>query len=341
MISIFKSVRFVILLGAAVVVISCGSLYFWWTTIVKPVKPGSTEKIRVVIPQGASAAEIGLILADKKLIKDPFVFRIAAHLNGASTKIASGDYSLSPASSLAEIFTELEKGPLDIWVTIPEGWRREQIAARLEAQLTTSAKKFSPQEFLSISQGMEGKLFPDTYLVPQTADAQAIIAIMTGTFAKKTQDVLVPPYPEGLTEAEVLTLASIIERETKGNAEERATVAGILLKRLKSKWALQADATIQFARDTEEVQNPAFVGDLKFWQPVSSDDKKIQSPFNTYENTGLPPGPIANPGLVSLSAAMHPSDSPYWYYLHDAQGNIHYAKTIQEHNQNVAKFLMQ
>src|SRR5581483_2493272 len=118
--------------------------------------------------------------------------------------------------------------------------------------------------------------------------------------------------------------ASIIERETKSE-EERPIVAGILLKRINAGWPLQADATIQYA--------------LGNWDPVNADDLKIQSPYNTYLNTGLPPTPICNPGLSSINAAKNPTQSNYWYYLHDKDGQIHYATTIDEQNANIAKYL--
>ncbi|MBI4033134.1 MAG: endolytic transglycosylase MltG, partial [Candidatus Blackburnbacteria bacterium] len=141
-----------------------------------------------------------------------------------------------------------------------------------------------------------------------------------------------------------VTLASIVERETLTD-EERPIVAGILLKRLEAGWPLQADATLQYAiasvnctlrKETSAAQSVK----CEDWWPIpSSEDKKIKSLYNTYLNRGLPPGPIANPGLSSIKAVVSPQDSPYWFYLHDGNGKIHYAKTSEEHAENIRKYL--
>ena len=133
-----------------------------------------------------------------------------------------------------------------------------------------------------------------------------------------------------------MTLASIIERETKG-ADERPVVAGILLKRLNAGWPLQVDASVQYAVSSSNCRGRIL--DCEWWPILTRSDLDIDSRYNTYKYAILPPGPIANPGLTSLQAAVYPQSSDYWYYIHDDKGIIHYAKTHEEHNENVARYL--
>jgi UPF0755 protein len=136
----------------------------------------------------------------------------------------------------------------------------------------------------------------------------------------------------GLTTDETVVLASIVEREGRSR-EDRPVIAGILLKRLKTDWPLQVDATLQYALGYQTFE--------KTWwkKELNNDDKKIKSLYNTYLYTGLPPKPICNPGLESLRAVIYPTESDYWYYLHDPSGTVHYAATIEEHNANITKYL--
>ena len=134
-----------------------------------------------------------------------------------------------------------------------------------------------------------------------------------------------------LDDKNTLILASLLEREAKG-LDDKKIVAGILLNRLHLAMPLQVDASVQYAKDS-------LLKPEKYWQPITREDLKIDSPYNTYKNSGLPPSPICNPGLNSLIAAYHPSPTDYIYYIHDTTGQIHYAKTLDEHNANVAKYL--
>jgi UPF0755 protein len=129
-----------------------------------------------------------------------------------------------------------------------------------------------------------------------------------------------------------MVLASLVEREGR-TAKDRPVIAGILLRRLKADWPLQVDATLQYALGYQ-------ASDKTWWKKeLTDDDKKINSPYNTYMNTGLPPQPICNPGMESIQAAIYPTSSEYWYYIHDPTGAVHYARTIAEHEANVAKYL--
>lgn len=285
----------------------------WFYMNAKPVSSDKNFRDFLIV-KGSGAAQIGNKLYKEGIIKSSFVFKVYVQVTGKAEKIQAGEYRLSPSFSLFEIVNQLGRGPIEMWVTIPEGLRREEIASRFSKVLDKN-ETFA-KEFLKFSEGKEGYLFPDTYLFPKTASASAIINKMTKTFAVKTA-------PMDLSQNQII-LASLIERETK-NDEERPIVAGILTNRLNVGMALQIDATIQYAKGN--------------WEPVTSIDKSLNSLYNTYKFTGFPPGPIANPGLSSLEAAANPENTDYFYYLHDPKGKIHYAKTLAEHNENVRKYL--
>ena len=175
-------------------------------------------------------------------------------------------------------------------------------------------------------------MFPDTYLVAKDATAADVAQRLRQTFDEKVDTLLAKGEKNSLTEEEVLILASLVERESK-SPQERPIIAGILLNRLNTGMALQVDATIQYAKGYDSNENT-------WWGQVTpSEYETVKSRFNTYLYPGLPPAPIANPGLESLQAAAEPAQTEYFYYLHDAEGKVHYATTAEEHNQNIQDFL--
>jgi len=330
--------KLLLLLGLVLSLFSGGTVYFWWQTVSGAADVEDHQKIKVEIPKGASATEVGRLLSQSGVIRDPFVFRAASRLRKKSAAIMPGEYTLSKSLTIDQIYEQLEKGPTDLRLTIPEGWRREQIAVRL-GDLVNNRKsgKFDNGTFLAITKGLEGKLFPDTYLVPQDASEDTIVKMMLLNFQKKTEKLLDAQLPAGLNKEGVIVLSSIVERETSGNENERAIVAGILLKRLKNNWPLQTDATLQYIRDSLIVAKGT-VG-IKFWQPLTGAEKEIDSPYNTYLYQGIPPMAIANPGLSAIKAVLSPQDTAYWYYIHGDDGKIHFAQTSNEHQQNITKYL--
>lgn len=323
-------------LGILVIVVAALMGSYWWTKNSRPVSSSQTSQ-SFVIPKGSSATQIGAKLEDQGLIRNKLAFKFYAQLTGKSKKIQSGEYKLSPSYTLQKIVTQLTSGPLELWVTVPEGLRREEIVERFIKGLEkdgTDASTFRT-EFMKESQGEEGYLFPDTYLFPRDATAAQVVAKMTSTFDTKIADYQDKISSSDLNLKQIVILASIVERESKANSE-RPEVAGVLLNRLNIGMGLQADATVQYAVASRDCK----VGnDCTWWPTVTRADLEIASPYNTYKYRGLPPAPIANPGLSSLRAAIMPSQNDYLYYLHDADGNIHFAKTLDEHNANVRKYL--
>lgn len=315
------------------VVFALAVVVIWFYINVQPVSNnGATSDDKnfsnFIITKGSSASQIGNKLQSAGLIKSALAFKIYLQFTGQSGKLQSGQFKLSSAFSLFQNINALFSGPIEIWVTIPEGLRHEEIAEKFATALGKDT--VFTNEFLQVSKGKEGYLFPDTYLFPLDITVTAIVKKMADTFSTKTLGLI--PQGSSLTFSEAVTLASLIERETKTDAE-RPVVAGIILNRIRIGMALQVDATLQYALGYQQRE--------KTWwkKELTDEDKKIDSPYNTYKFMGLPPAPIANPGFSSLKAAFNPVDTDYLYYIHDTTGQIHYAKTLSEHNANVAKFL--
>ncbi len=303
-------------------IIIVAGVSFWFYKNSRPVS--DAEKFSYfIIAKGASASQIGNKLESAGLIKNALAFKLYLQFTGQSGKIQTGEFRLTPSYSLFQTADALFKGPIELWVTIPEGLRREEVAQKVAATLGRDSSFVA--DFLQASEGKEGYLFPDTYLFPRDVAASTVVKRMLDTFASRTGDL---ENSSGLSFGQAITLASLLERETKTD-KERPVVAGILIKRLNSGWPLQTDAAVQYA-----------VGTSKDWWPILTlDDLSIKSPYNTYKNRGLPPSPIASPGLSSIKGVYNPTQSDYWYYIHDAKGQIHYARTLEEHNTNISKYL--
>lgn len=260
---------------------------------------GSTVEFE--IKKGESVKSIAARLESSHLIRSPLFFRLIVRQN--KLIVQAGIYQLSPSLPPNILAQTLTRGlAVDKKLTIPEGYRREQIAELTGLELVTP----------------DGRLFPDTYFIKEGITAKELVDLMQANFAKKVGEI----------DNQTLILASLVERETRGD-EEKPIVAGILKKRLAAGWALELDATVQY-----------FMGKPGAWWPNTTLlDRKLASPYNTYLHTGLPPAPIGNPGLASINAVRNSQDSPYWFYLHDKSGNIHYGATLAEHNQNIAKYI--
>lgn len=319
------------------IVFLCG-LIIWWNINTKPFSTNQSLET-FIIAKGSSASLIGNKLKEEGFIKNSFVFKLYVQFTGKQQKIQAGEYRLSPSWNLLKIVDQFTKGPEEIWVTIPEGLRREEIAERVIKSLGKNSQdsEIFRNEFINLTKDKEGFLFPDTYLFPQMATASIVVNKLTQTFEKKVDIKLLSEIKKSsYSLEEVITVASLVERETRSDSE-RLLVAGIIYKRLQANWSLQIDASVQYAvSNTRCTKN---IKDCDWWPGLTKDDIQINSAFNTYKNTGLPPQPISNPGINSINAAVYPETSSYWFYLHDSKGVIHYAKTIEEHNYNIATYL--
>lgn len=312
------------IIGSAVLIILAILLIRgFWDSQLAPVSSGKVTK-SFVIAKGGSFSEVSQKLSDEGLIKSSFFFTLFAKQLGLSDKIQSGTFKLSSSMSAEEILKTITGNPVDEWVTLFEGWRIEEMADRLNGQLTIDKGEF-------IKAAKEGYMFPDTYLFPKDYSPEQIAKIMMDNFEKKyTAELRTKIKSLGLSEDQGVILASIVEREAR-SYDARRMVASILLKRLKIGMGLNADATLQYALEYQ-------VAEKSWWKiHLTSDDKTVQSPYNTYLYRGLPPAPISNPSLISLEAVADADPAiGYLYYYHDSKGDSHYAKTLEEHNQNVA-----
>lgn len=299
-----------------------GGIYLWWNNGIKAVNPNDKTSKIFLVQKGKGVRELANQLKKEGLIKDPVVFFILVKQLGLDGKIQAGDFRLSPSMTATEIAQNLTHGTLDIWVTIPEGKRADEIADILQEKIPSYDEAWRVR-----LDANEGYLFPDTYLIPKDADVDMVIQIMTNNFYTKLNSIGLSKNTAQL--ARIVTIASLIEREAKGNAE-KPIIAGIIKNRLDDGMALQIDATIQYAKGKRG---------NSWWASISQEEyKSVQSTYNTYLYPGLPPTPIANPGIDALSAAAKPADTQYVYYLHDKNGVIHYARSYEDHMANQRKY---
>ncbi len=317
--------RLIIFVGVCLFLFGGG--WVWWRDGIAAADPTDANPVLFVVNKGEGIRSVAARLAQENLIRSPTSFYILVKFLGIEKQVQAGDFRLNKTMDAETIARELTHGILDVWVTTLEGWRVEEVATRLAKDLD-----IPEQEFLKHAR--EGYMFPDTYLIPRDASPAAVARILLANFDKKVTPTLRrDALKSGLSFQEVLTMASVVEREGRTD-EDRPVIAGILLKRLKADWPLEADATLQYALGYDPL------GKTWWRKNITSDDKRVRSPYNTYLNPGLPQAPIANPGLAAIKSVIYPTQSPYWYYLHDPKGTVHYAKTLEEHNANIAKYLL-
>ena len=288
--------------------------YGWYRWQLTPVNQKNAEETIFVVPQGQNATAIGKRLQQEGFIKSSLVFKLVLNRLGYESRLQAGSFRLSQSMDLNTIVESLTHGSLDFWITFREGLRVEEYA-----EILAEKSDIDAIEFILAAKPFEGQLFPDTYLIPQTASPQDVVDILVLTFERKspTQD------------QDTIIIASLIEREAR-HVQDRLLVSSVLHNRLNLGMALQIDATVQYV-----------VGEKDDWWPnnLTREQLAIKSPYNTYLNAGLPPQPIANPGSDSLEAALNPAETDYLYYLSDSAGFNHYATDLEGHNQNIVEFL--
>jgi UPF0755 protein len=330
------------------------SCIFVYQGIYLPKEPDSTEAVTFLVEKGEGAKEVSINLKKEGLIRWKSLFRAYVLIKGISGELKAGGYSLSKSMNIPEIVEKIASGEvIKKKITIIEGWNLRDIGWYFENKgeflaeelfelvgfplidysKTTDLplpKDFS-QEFNFLEDkpknlALEGYLFPDTYeILPQATLEDIVKKTLTNFDKKLNQDLRGEISSLGKTIFETVTMASLIEKEVK-TLEDKKIVSGILWKRLKNNMPLQVDATIAYitAKKTTE---------------VSAEETKIDSPYNTYKYRGLPLGPICNPGLESIEAAIYPEDSEFWYYLSTPEGETIFSKTLEEHNAAKAKYL--
>jgi UPF0755 protein len=296
----------------ASVVLAALSLYFFW--------PGNT--VNVVIPEGAGAGKVASELKQHGVILSANWFRVLVKLTGTDKGLMPGDYALRERMSAEEALWTLTHTThvTSVKVVLPEGWRMEQVAERLEANGITPADKFIE---LARAQKMEGYLFPSTYYLKKNMPPQEVINLLKSEFDRQILPLFSKGFPEKLDAHKVLVIASIVEREAMEDSE-RPLIAAVYINRIRKRMPLEADPTTQYALGYSQAYG--------HWKKgLTYKDLKFKSPYNTYVVGGLPPGPICNPGLSSIAATLAPANLDALYFVADRKGKHIFNDSFKEH----------
>ncbi len=316
-------------------------VFFWYREsqyeylIHQTVDLEAKDRVSFYVEKGESVKSIAGRLKKERLIPSSWALYKYVKNANLGKEIEAGKFLLRKSYTIPMVVDYLTKSLKDDEpLIIREGLTTAQIDDYLAEEKVLEDGVFEECtkscefdfEFLKLKPAdasLEGYLFPDTYFIdPEGTTAEILITRMLRNFENRTADLVIP---EGRTLYEIVTMASIIEKEEK-TSEQRPVVSGVLWKRFDVGMTLGADATVRYALD-------------KWTEPLYRKDLEVNSPYNTRKFAGLPPGPIGNPGLDSIEAVITPEKSEYWYYLHDSDGIIHYAKTLEEHNRNKTKYI--
>jgi UPF0755 protein len=331
-------VKRALLLLIAITVIAAAVGVGWVITgVERPYKGYDAAEQFVEIPPGSSQAAMGRRLADAGVVRSETVFRLAVWMRGAGRRLQAGEYRFDTAMSPAEVADKIRRGDVFLQaITFREGLTIRQMSELYEGRGFGRASEFvaaarSGTRIAALdphASDLEGYLFPDTYSLPRRTTAEQLVERMVVAFEKvMTADLRGQAAARGMSVRELVTLASLVEKET-GKPEERPLVSAVYHNRLRIKMALYCDPTVIYALE----RAGRYTGDL------TRDDLQFDSPYNTYRYAGLPPGPIAAPGRASLEAAANPADVPYLYFVSRNDGSHVFAETLDEHNRNVYEF---
>lgn len=318
--------------GIAVFILAGLTVGAWFGLYVTSPVPGN-DQVTVVIPKGAGARRIKQILGKQGVIRDDVRFLLLVRVVEEGKRLRAGEFQVPLGLTPLQVLRFMETAkPVQYRVTVPEGWTMEQIAGIFARDNWVDPEKFLKLcrdkifiQHLGISaNSLEGYLFPETYtLVRGEVDEKSLITTMAHRFFT-VWDGLDKPGDIKLNRHQLVTLASIVEKET-GSSGERAVITGVFFNRLKKGMRLQSDPTTIYGLKD-------FNGNL------TRADLKKETPYNTYVITGLPPGPICNPGSAALKAVLKPATVPYYYFVSKNDGSHHFSKTLKEHNRAVRKF---
>lgn len=311
--------RFVLMLIGIFLSVVVGGFLIVYFFFISPPSQGQFPATLSVI-QGDTLHSISVNAEKNNIIRSKTALQTMMYILGGDTKIQAGTYVFESPQTVIDVALKIARGERDVTslkITIPEGYTRHEIATLFESKL----KKFDSKIFLEKTKDKEGYLFPETYFFFEDATTEDVLTQLLAQFDKETRTLDL----KGKSLQEVIVMASIIEKEAFGD-EDRKIISGILWKRLSIHMPLQVDATFKYILGKESSE-------------LTIDDLKTDSPYNTYTNRGLPPGPICNPGIESIRATLEPESTEYIYYLHDKDGNAYYAKTFDAHKKNKSLYL--
>ena len=350
-----KIVRRIVLIATLVILLIAGaigvSVYFYVKSALEPVNPDATAEIEVEIPMGSGVSDIAEKLEQKEIVKSARIFKYYVKFKNASN-FQAGNYKMTQSMTLDEIIESLKTGKVYrepvFTLTIPEGLTLDQIAAIVDKNTDYTSEQFMklveskdyvkkmmetyPQLITkevknkNIRYALEGYLYPATY---SFYEEKPTLEEIVESMISQTNDELKAFYPVleemKMTTHELLTFASLLEEEATAQTD-RETIASVFYNRIKADMPLQTDPTVLYSLGSHK-------------EKVLYEDLEVEDPYNTYLNKGLPPGPIANAGKISIEAALYPTDTEYLYFLADSKGNNHFAKTYEEHLKNVDKYI--
>jgi len=278
----------------------------------------------LTIENGMTMQEVAELLENRGVVYSDTLVRTVSFIRRGDGLVQAGDYYFKEPLGAWSAVLRLVHGDFGVEIVrirLPEGSTRRQMAGILDGLLPN----FNTRDFLDLTSEKEGYLFPDTYFFFQTASTQDVVDRLVATFNKRIND-----FSEEISESEhslndIITMASIIDREAY-KPEDQKIISGVLWKRIDLGMALQVDASLYYLLGKTSSQ-------------LTKDDLKTDSPYNTYKYSGLPPGPISNPSISAIQAALRPTDSEYLYYLSDKDGVTHYAIDFEEHKENKVRYL--
>lgn len=305
----------------AIIAIIFLSGFLLWFTIYVPKEPWFEESEIFLVKKGEGARTISQNLKEQGLIRSNFLFKAYVLVKKQGAKLQAGEYELSSSMNIPEIAARLaSEDRIKKMLTIIEGWTVKDIEQYLKKQSIVIEESLAPE--------LEGYLFPDTYEILPGEGIEEIIKKMRDNFEKKVGAKLPSGSlaPRTASLDSLIIMASLLEKEVQ-TFEDKKIVSGILWKRLENNMLLQVDATIVYITGRKSIK-------------ITKEELEIDSPYNTYKYKGLPPGPICNPGLESIEAAIFPELSSYWFYLSTSEGETIFSKTLQEHNLAKAKYLL-
>jgi peptidoglycan lytic transglycosylase G len=313
---------------------------WWYWRLREPYQGFSGAEQFVEIPQGAGSRTIGDRLVQSGVIRDAATFRATLWLSGQGRRLKAGEYRFDRPMTPRDVIDKIARGDVYVvHVTFPEGLSLFDSAKIFESHgLGTAASFVEAAKDVTLvhdldreARTLEGYLFPETYALPRHTDAPKVVRLMVAQFQHAlTPELRAAAQARNLTPRQVVTLASIVEKET-AKPEERPLVSAVYQNRLRIGMALQCDPTVIYALQLAGRYN----GNLR------KEDLATDSPYNTYRYPGLPPGPIASPGRASIEAAVHPADADFLYFVSRNDGSHEFARTLDEHNRNVQKYQVQ
>lgn len=317
----------ILLTFVVLILIIAGGIFGFIQQNNRPASSDQTNKI-FTIKSGEGIKSIAQKLESNGLIKNKYVFLYYTYSLSLNKKIQAGNFKLSPNLTTKEVAVKLtQSGVTDYWLKILEGLRVEELS-----DIFPDDAPIKSADFVKAVKAKEGYIFPDSYLIPQYFTLDQILSTIQVNFDKQFARAK-SDSTANISDSDAVILASLIEREGR-LLKSKQMISGIIFNRLKEGMPLQIDATVQYARDSQAKSVS------KYWQPVTSEQiKQTNSSYNTYKNVGIPPRPICNPGYNSLYAVFHPIESDYLYYITGDDGVMYYAKTLDEHNTNIANYL--